>query len=332
MAQFHQQHQLHEVGMRKSSSIDPGRTQTGSRLNEQGRNGHQSNGNPGNPNQSTDPLLTNQETNQETQNQEDVVQTIAELAPWFHNLHLPQGVQTCPDHPLGDFPSYKWAQIAPHLPDDLHGWNVLDIGCNAGFYTLALAQRGARVVGIDVDPHSLRQATWAACQFGLQDQVEFRQMQVYDLAHEDQTYDLVFFMGVFYHLRYPLLGLDIVAEKVERLMVFQTLTMPGDEIYENTHGFGLNERAAMLEPGWPKLAFIEHELALDPTNWWAPNRAAIEALLRSSGMRVTTAPGDEIYLCEPNAEWPSSVATWNRGEILAATGRAHNRQGLRSPS
>ena len=39
-----------------------------------------------------------------------------ELGPWFHNLHLPDGVQTAPDHPLGDFPRWKWEEIAPHLP------------------------------------------------------------------------------------------------------------------------------------------------------------------------------------------------------------------------
>jgi tRNA (mo5U34)-methyltransferase len=252
----------------------------------------------------------------------EITQAIADLAPWFHNLHLPGGVQTAPDHPLGDFPAFKWAQIAPLLPADLHGWSALDIGCNAGFYTFALAQRGAQVTGIDVDPHYLRQAAWAAGQLGLDKRVTFRQMQVYDLAHESQSYDLVLFMGVFYHLRYPLLGLDIVCEKVKRQMIFQTLSMPGEDVYVETDGLGLNERAAMLEAGWPKLAFIEHELASDPTNWWVANRAAIEAMLRSSGMKLTGSPGHEIYLCEPNPERPASVATWNRGEILAATGRS----------
>ncbi|HJU26111.1 MAG TPA: DUF1698 domain-containing protein, partial [Rhodanobacteraceae bacterium] len=86
---------------------------------------------------------------------------IAHLAPWFHNLHLPQGVQTCPGHPLGDFPAFKWREIAPHVPSDLSGWRVLDIGCNAGFYSFELAARGARVTGIDIDPHYLDQARWA---------------------------------------------------------------------------------------------------------------------------------------------------------------------------
>src|SRR3954462_11362701 len=91
----------------------------------------------------------------------------AALGPWFHNLHLPDGVQTAPDHPLGDFPSFKWRELAPALPADLTGWRALDIGCNAGFYSFELAGRGAEVVGIDLDEHYLRQARWARERLGL---------------------------------------------------------------------------------------------------------------------------------------------------------------------
>jgi tRNA (mo5U34)-methyltransferase len=246
--------------------------------------------------------------------------TIERLGPWFHNLHLPDGAQTAPDHGLGDFPAVKWAQIADHLPRDLAGWTALDIGCNAGFYSFELARRGARVTGLDVDEHYLAQARWAAGQYGLADQVRFEQAQVYDLAHRTERYDLVLFLGVLYHLRYPLLGLDIVAEKVGRLMVFQTLTMPGDEVVTDTSTLGIDNRERLLAPGWPKMAFIEHELASDPTNWWAPNHAACEALLRATGLRVTARPGDEIYLCEPDPDL-RRAAEWTRPELRAATGR-----------
>src|ERR1041385_2462769 len=93
--------------------------------------------------------------------------TIQNLQPWFHNLHLPDGTQTAPDHRLGDFPRFKWQQIGGHLPADLTGWRVLDIGCNAGFYSFELGGRGAHVLGIDIDPHYLKQARWAAKQFNL---------------------------------------------------------------------------------------------------------------------------------------------------------------------
>jgi tRNA (mo5U34)-methyltransferase len=247
---------------------------------------------------------------------------IAALGPWFHNLHLPDGAQTAPGSPLGDFPASKWQEIAPHIPGDLSGWTALDIGCNSGFYSFELAKRGARVTGIDVEPLFLRQAAWAAHEFGLAAQVEFRRMQVYDLAHTSEAYDLDIFMGVLYHLRYPMLGLDIVAEKVRRLMVFQTLTAPGTEVHPDTaRDRNVLERDDFSAPGWPKLSFIEHAFAGDVTNWWAANHAAVEALLRSSGMRVTTRPGHEIYVCEPDpasAPWPRGGG---RAELLAATGR-----------
>lgn len=245
---------------------------------------------------------------------------IAQLGPWFHNLHLPDGAQTCPDHWFGDFPRFKWAQFADCLPADLKDWTCLDIGCNAGFYTFEMAKRGAEVLGIDVDERYLRQARWAAREFGLQDQVEFRRMQVYDLCRLDRQFDLVWFMGVLYHLRYPMLGLDIVTQKVKRLMVFQTLTIPGEEVFEPTHGQDFDTRDALRETGWPKLAFLEHGFAGDPTNWFALSHAAVEAMLRSCGMSVIERPAHEIYLCAPNAARPSPMTTWNRDEFLAATG------------
>jgi tRNA (mo5U34)-methyltransferase len=247
---------------------------------------------------------------------------IAALGPWFHNLHLPDGIETAPRHFLGDFPGYKWQALAPHLPTRLDGWTALDIGCNAGYYSFELARRGARVRGIDVDPHYLRQARWAARELELEDVIEFRQMQVYDLAHEDEQFDLVLFMGVFYHLRYPLLGLDIVARRTRRTMVFQTLTTPGMEVYSDTWDHPIHERDALNEPGWPRMAFVEHRFASDPTNWWVPNHAAVEALLRSSGMQVSAHLGHEIYLCDPAPPDSPTRAPYDfTPELRAATGR-----------
>src|SRR4051794_32250664 len=84
--------------------------------------------------------------------------TIRELAPWFHNLHLPHGEQTAPDHPLGDFPAFKWRHIGGALSPDLTGCRALDVGCNAGFYTFALAPPGADGLAVDHYPPHLPQA------------------------------------------------------------------------------------------------------------------------------------------------------------------------------
>lgn len=249
--------------------------------------------------------------------------TVSELGPWFQNLHLPDGTQTAPDHPLGDYPKYKWETIYPFLPEDLRGWRALDVGCNAGFYSIALARRGADVVGIDHDPHYLTQAEWAAGVFDVRDRVRFEQRQVYDLARDDDTYDLVLFLGVLYHLRYPLLGLDIVAQRVGRMMIFQSLTMPGLDVQEPPPDLALSERDRLVEPGWPRMAFIERRMAQDPTNWWAPDHACVLALLRSAGMRVVATPGEEVYVCEPDRA-SASHALFDEKELRAATGRSGN--------
>jgi len=83
-------------------------------------------------------------------------------------------------------------------------------------------------------------------------------------------------------------------------MVFQSLTMPGDTVYEHTQDHPIENREPLLDPGWPKMAFIEHRFAGDPTNWWVPNHAGVEAMLRSSGLRIVGRPAEEIYLCEPD--------------------------------
>ena len=250
---------------------------------------------------------------------------IAHLAPWFHNLHLPGGEQTAPHHPLGDFPLVKWRQIEPFIAPDLTGQRVLDIGCNAGFYSFELARRGAEVTAIDIDAHYLNQAHWAAAQFGLCERIRFQQASVYDLVGSAERFDIVWFLGVLYHLRHPLLALDVLHEITARQMVLQTLTMPGDVVVTPPSGIGLDERNELTRHGWPCMAFIERELADDPTNWWAPNHACVEAMVRSAGFRVTVRPGHEIYICEPDPAEPGVIRGLREAELQAVARRAPSR-------
>ncbi|MDT0651748.1 TIGR04290 family methyltransferase [Autumnicola edwardsiae] len=246
---------------------------------------------------------------------------IKQLEPWFHNIHLPDGNQTATNHFLGDFPAFKWKNIKDAIPEDLTGWKVLDIGCNAGFYSIELAKRGAEVTGIDLDEHYLKQARWTAKQFGLEDQITFKQMQVYDFAHSEEKFDLVWFMGVFYHLRYPLLAMDILSQKTTRMMVFQTLSLPGKEEMGVPEDVEFHKREIMKTDAWPKMAFIENKLAGDPTNWWAPNHQGIISMLRSCGFKVTAMPEDETYIAEKDEELKSTLETWNFSEYLSAVGK-----------
>ena len=120
---------------------------------------------------------------------------VERLGPWFHNIRLPGGVRTAPAHFLGDYPQMKFSRFAHGLPNDMSGKTVLDIGCNAGFYSFEMERRGAdRVLGIDSDERYLRQARFVADVCGMS-RCEFQQLSVWQVAEIGEKFDFVIFMG-----------------------------------------------------------------------------------------------------------------------------------------
>lgn len=219
------------------------------------------------------------------------------LGPWFHNIELKDGVWTAPHHFLGNYPAVKWQQFADAIPQDLTGRSVLDIGCNGGFYSMEMKKRGAkRVLGIDFDETYLAQARFAAQTMDCD--IEFRKLSVYDVRKLEERFDLVLFMGVFYHLRHPLLALDLIHEHVaEDLLVFQSMQRGSDESMPVEENYTFWQEDHFNDPRYPKMHFIEHRYADDPTNWWAPNAACVEAMLRSAGFQIVQHPETEVYIC-----------------------------------
>lgn len=245
----------------------------------------------------------------------EIRRQVERLGPWFHNMDL-GGVQTAPDHFLGNYPHLKWRKFADRIPADLTGKTVLDIGCNAGFYSIEMKRRGAaRVVGIDFDETYLAQAEFAA-QIAEAD-VEFRKLSVYDLGALGERFDIVLFMGVLYHLRHPLLALDLIREHVAGdMLVFQSMQRGSGEASDLQENYPFWNRELFDDPDFPKLHFVEHRYADDPTNWWIPNRACVEAMLRSSGFEIVAHPEDEVYLCRP------ASAPAGEGAVYPAKGKA----------
>jgi tRNA (mo5U34)-methyltransferase len=240
---------------------------------------------------------------------QEIEQRVNELGEWFHNIDL-HGVQTAPHHFLGDYPAFKWQTFAHAIPEDLRGATVLDIGCNAGFYSLEMKRRGAaRVVGIDFDDAYLAQAGFAAEVLGMQ--IDFRRMSVYDVAALGEKFDIVLFMGVLYHLRHPLLALDLLHEHVVGgLLVFQSLLRGSPQAAEFAENYPFWETGVFEDPAFPRMYFVERRYSNDPTNWWIPNRACAEAMLRSAGFEILDHPEEEVFICrslEIHPLWPNAV-------------------------
>lgn len=240
---------------------------------------------------------------------QEIEQRVHELGPWFHNLDL-NGVKTAPKHFLGDYPAIKWRAFAHAIPSDLRGKTVLDIGCNAGFYSMEMKRRGARsVVGIDYDESYLAQARFASKVLGLD--IEFRQLSVYDVAELGERFDIVLFMGVLYHLRHPLLALDLLHEHAAGdLLVFQSMQRGTPEAAEFDRDYPFGETAIFEDPRFPRMYFIEHDYSHDNTNWWIPNRACAEAMLRSAGFEIAEHPEEEVFVCkrvDVHTWWPNAV-------------------------
>ena len=89
-----------------------------------------------------------------------MVDKFQNLQPWNHNFTLPYNIETRP----GDFKSpAKNKNKLKRLEEifaaiDLNKKEVLDIGCNEGYFSLEMARRGAKVTGLDVDKIRLEKA------------------------------------------------------------------------------------------------------------------------------------------------------------------------------
>lgn len=203
---------------------------------------------------------------------DDLAQRAAALR-WYHTIDLGRGVVTkgIDDTPL------RLARL--DLPASLAGLTVLDIGAWDGFFSFECERRGAARV-VAADWYSWRGDGWGTkagfelARLALGSRVEDVEIDVMELSPERiGMFDLVLFLGVFYHLRHPLLALERIASVARETLILETVV---DMV-------GCRRPAMAFYPG--------RELNGDPTNWWGPNIAALEGMLRDVGfpdVRVVT--------------------------------------------
>ena len=195
---------------------------------------------------------------------------------WFHRIELAPGIFT----PGVEDTPRKAELIA--FPADLHGKTVLDIGAYDGYFSFEAERRGASYV-LAYDHLAPDRSGFSLAHGVLNSQVKHQVGSVYDLSPQTVgQFDIVLFLGVIYHLRSPLLALERIHSVCKDVMYLES--------YISTDVLGRDEHlVARFLPS--------NELNNDPTNWWAPTRACLEAWITSHGFEA-----------EPIAEWSSRAA------------------------
>ena len=180
-----------------------------------------------------------------------------------------------PDVSLDDAQLAKKRHLAAKLLIE-PGASVLDIGCWDGFFSFDAVRRGAsRVLASDHFAWSRKPGAWGdrrafeLARMHLAPQVEMLDADIDALvAQLPGVFDFVLFSGVLYHLRHPLKTLEQIAPLVGETLVIET----------HLAALDIDQPAMIFYPG--------SELAGDATNWWGPNVACVEALLRDVGFSV----------------------------------------------
>ena len=203
---------------------------------------------------------------------------------WWHSIDLGDGYVTPGVHSFD-----KLTEIYQlfGLPEDLTGRRALDIGCWDGFYSFEMERHGASVVSVDC----WRPENFFRAREALGSKAEFHELSVYDVTRERLgSFDVVLFLGVLYHLRHPLLGLEQVCEVTRDVAIISSHVI--DNFYTSPR---------------PIMEFYEiDELGGQYDNWWGPNVDCLTRMLRAAGFART-----EFLRQETTHAFIKAYRTWN---------------------
>jgi tRNA (mo5U34)-methyltransferase len=158
------------------------------------------------------------------------------------------------------------ANFARFKLGDLKDKTVLDVGCSNGFQSIECAKRGAIVTAIDTDQEALDEIHKWVDRYSIPN-IETKLLDVYNLDSLNQQYDIVLFLGVIYHLRHPLLGLEAVSRRAKNVLIVEThAAISKDSIMEFYNADQINN---------------------DGSNWWGPSPSCLDQMMKDVGCKRT---------------------------------------------
>lgn len=232
----------------------------------------------------------------------DLAARVGEFPFWYHKIALPGGLETP-----------GWAPLAPeayNIPEDMTGQRVLDVGAWDGYWTFEALKRGAsEVVAIDDFSDFLGMLdnkdrfawdTFDVCRDALgysKEQCQRVEMSVYEVSPDALgEFDTVFFFGTLYHLRYPLLALDLLSSVCKNEIYIETAVCDDYSPYRGGFGSGYPGAQPVME------FYPNTEYGNNSTNWWAPSVSCLGLMTMAAGWmdvdvwKLTENP-DQLPLC-----------------------------------
>lgn len=216
---------------------------------------------------------------------DEIRAAIGRVPRWRHSIELAPGIST-PGDPT------KRVLRRLRLPADLTGKSVLDVGCSDGFFSFEAERRGASpVVAFDEwsSPFVDRPAGFDTVHQLLDSKVQFHRL---DLQALDPTqlgqFDVVLCLGVLYHLKHPLLGMEQLARLTKDMLILET------EVTESI----------INTPGMRFVEGLYH--GRDITTWWVPSISGVMQMARAAGFQrvetITLYDTRAVFHCYKDAE------------------------------
>src|SRR5215212_490786 len=205
---------------------------------------------------------------------------------WYHRMYLGNGIYTMPP----TMADQVWALIKPTFPTDLKGASILDVGSNAGYFSILAKLQGAgRILGIESIDFYLEQAQYI--QKIWQMDIENRLMDAHELGKIDEQFDLVMFAGILYHLKNPLQVLEDAGSHCRDAIIVETEIIPENPRNRVIARVGPPGKVKLTATTKGFMKFHERdELNGDTSNWWVPDTECLFGMLRVAGFKYFSRP------------------------------------------
>ncbi len=219
---------------------------------------------------------------------EKTLAIVHSFAFWYHRIYLGNGIYTLEPGP--SFPEIVWHKFCPAFPDNLQGASILDIGCNAGYFSIQAKLRGAgRVVGLESISDYLKQAEICREIWGVD--IEYMALDAHQLDTLNEQFDIVIFTGILYHLKNPLQVLENVGLVCRDAVIVETEVISENNknvVYVRQGQLGQTKVMACTQG---IMKFVEkNELNGDGSNWWVPDTECVKGMLRTAGFKYFSKP------------------------------------------